>query len=311
LFVATDDGVFERRNNNWQGLAMGGCPCGPRLSALATFRDELWVGGFDSGLCRFDGKHWHHYQGNSYLPSDMINHLATGRGRLYVATLKGLVIIDKRLHFSRFTRDQCVDNPGNNCPFYESVTGIASDQSTANVWIADTGSVHRFSSRKWRHFYRAKGITSEHITRIAADRSRIAVGTSDKGLLLFDNGKFFRILDDSTGLSDNWIMDLSFDRSGALWIATCTRGVSRYDNGTWRTWTTLDGLSDDYALTVSEIQGRIWIGHFRGISILSGYGIVNLSVKDGLAGNEVHAILEHRGKVYLATDGGLTILETT
>jgi ligand-binding sensor domain-containing protein len=311
-YAATDESLLHADNgsHDWQPAALGGCPCGPRLSALASFRGDLWVGGFDSGLCRFDGRRWHHYRAPAELPSDMVNHMAVGRDRLYVATLKGLAVVDSRGRFTLHTREQCVDNTGANCPWYESVTGVAADPVQENIWIADTGSLHRWSSRKWKHLYRQRGIVSERITRVAARNGMQALGTSDRGILLREHGKDFRTLDDQQGLADNWVMDLDFDRSGALWIATCTRGISRYKDGHWQTWTTADGLTDDYTLTIAEIDGRIWVGHFRGISILTEQGIRHLRPSDGLAGAEVHDILQHDGKVYLATDGGLTVVGT-
>lgn len=314
-YAATDGGIFvadapttEALPVVWRQLPPRGCPCGPRIAAIASYNGELWVGGFDSGLCRFDGKTWHQYRAPADLPSDMINHMAVGRHRLYVATLKGLVVVDDRGQLQAHTRSQCVDNTTANCPWYESVTGVAADATDRNVWVADTGSIHRWSSRRWRHLYRARGINSEHITRIAARDGQIAVGTSDQGVLWGNATDKFVNLDDQQGLADNWVMDLAFDRSGALWVATCTRGISRYKDGAWRTWDTSHGLADDYTLSVTEIDGRIWVGHFDGLSILTEQGIVHLGQKEGLAGGEVHDIVEHNGKVYLATDGGLTVV---
>jgi len=321
FYAATDNGVFRSIGSGtptdtatlgppgkWHRLPPRGCPCGPRIASIASFNGDLWVGGFDSGLCRFDGNSWHHFRAPEDLPSDMVNHMAVGRHRLYVATLKGLVVIDDRGHFTTHKRSQCLEDTSANCPWYESITGIGADPVSRNVWIADTGSVHRWSSRKWKHLYRRRGIISERITRIAAQNGRIAVGTSDQGILWSDQAADFIKMDDQQGLADNWVMDLTFDRSGALWVATCTRGLSRYYNGQWRTWSKADGLADDYTLSVADIDGRIWVGHFAGISILTTTGTVHLGAEDGLPGGEVHDIVEHNGRVYLATDGGLAVV---
>ncbi len=320
-YAATDSGVLRAIGSSnptaatspsppekWYRLPPRGCPCGPRIASIASYNGDLWVGGFDSGLCRFDGSSWHHFRAPDDMPSDMVNHMAVGRHRLYVATLKGLVVIDERGHFTTHKRSQCVDNTSANCPWYESITGIGADSESRNVWIADTGSVHRWSSRKWKHLYRKRGIISERITRIAANAGRIAVGTSDQGILWSDQTGDFVRMDDQQGLADNWVMDLTFDRSGALWVATCTRGLSRYHEGQWRNWSTDDGLADNYTLSVADIGGRIWVGHFRGISILTTTGTVHLGAEDGLPGGEVHDIVEHDGRVYLATDGGLAVV---
>jgi ligand-binding sensor domain-containing protein len=289
-------------------MPLGGCPCGPRLSALAHFDGALWVGSFDNGLCRLDGTRWTHYYGPELLPSDMINDLAATKTHLYVATLKGLAVVDRKGGFSLATHEQCVDNPKSNCPWHPSVTGAAADRESGTVWVADTGAVHRVGKR-WKHFYRHSGLTSDRITRVASRRGTTAVATSDQGVFLKTGSGAFVNWDDQMGLADNWVMDLAFDRSGALWAATCTRGVSRFLDGEWRTYTTGQGLADDYALSIAEVEGRIWVGTFRGVTVLTESGPVTLSAADGLAGNEVHDILEHRGKVFLATDGGLSVVE--
>ena len=325
LHVGTDEGVFvsppapggndlkpETRNlkPRWELLALGGCPCGPRLSAMAVFRGKLWVGSFDNGLCRLDKTGWTHFEGAAFLPSDMVNHMTASRRRLYVATLKGIVVIDKKGNFTQHTVEQCFDNNKNPCPWHASVTGVAVDPVTGRAWVADTGAVHRLGSTRWKHFYKHSGIKSDRVTRIAARDDFIAVGTGDMGLHWRNGaGKKFTTVDDQHGPADNWVMDVEFDGAGALWVATCTRGISRYFDGEWSSLTVADGLVDDYTLAVSEIDSRIWVGTLSGVTILTETGPVTLTTAEGLSGDEVHDILKYDDKIYLATDGGLTIIE--
>jgi len=317
LVVGTDEGAFvesverEEAAAAWSMLSLGGSPCGPRLSSVTSFNGALWVGSFDNGLCRFDGRRWTHFSGPEHLPSDMVNHMEATRRHLYVGTLKGLTVVDRDGTLTQYTKEQCIDNTKADCPWHSSVTGISIDRVRHKPWVADTGSVHRLGSRGWKHYFKRRGLASSRITRIAVRDGLVAIGTSDIGIQLKRPGHDFETVDDQQGLADNWVMDLEFDRSGALWVGTCTRGVSRLFEGEWRSWTTADGLADDYILSVTEIEGRIWVGTFRGMSILTERGIVNLSAEDGLAGNEVHDTTMHEGKVYLATDGGLTVIELT
>lgn len=309
--LATDEGIRTRPavGGSWTILPDDGLPCGPRLAALATFRGELWVGGFDSGVCRLHAGRWIQYRGPEHLPSDMVNHMAATRRRLYVATLAGVAVVDRDGVFRQATHEDCVEDIKRPCPWHASVTGVTVDPADGRTWLADTGAVHRVRSTRWTHYYRRSGVTSNRITRIAARDGRVAVGTVDQGVLLKEGSGPFASLNDRGGLTDNWIMDLTWDRAGALWVATCTRGLGRWDGTRWTTWTTRDGLSDDYTLSVDEIDGRLWVGTLRGLTVLSPAGVVRLSTRDGLAGDEVHDVLAHGGKVYLATDGGLTEVE--
>lgn len=317
LLLATDDGVrvappgpeADGEPALWGRLSLDGCPCGPRLSSVTSFRGELWVGSFDNGLCRLHNGRWTHYQGVEFLPSDMVNRLAASRRQLYVATLRGLAVVDKHGTFTQYTHDQCVDNVKADCPWHPAVNGVAVDPKLHRAWVADTGAVHRIGSKGWKHYFRKRGVASSKITSLAVFDGEVAVGTSDLGIQMKFPGKNFQTVGDQRGLADNWVMDLTFDKAGALWVGTCTRGISRFYEGKWRSWTTAEGLADDYVLSINEIDGRIWVGSFRGVSVLTETGIRHLSAADGLAGNEVHDAAKHEGKVYLATDGGLAIVE--
>ena len=311
LVLATDEGVLTRpaAGGPWTPLADDGLPCGPRLSALAMFRGELWVGGFDSGVCRLHEGRWIQYRGRAHLPSDMVNHMAATESRLTIATLAGVAVVDRHGVFQQATHQDCVEDIRRPCPWHGSVTGVAVDPATGRTWLSDTGAVHRIGHRRWTHYYRRAGISSSRITRIAARDGKVAVGTVDQGILLKDGPGSFQGINDRMGLTDNWIMDLAWDGSGALWVATCTRGLGRWDGAGWTTWTTREGLTDDYTLSVGEIDGRIWVGTLRGLTILSPTGAVRLTTRDGLSGDEVHAVLAFEDKVVLATDGGLTTLE--
>lgn len=322
-FVATDDGVYvsggecaapadaepgDAGATCWTPLSTAGCPCGPRLSALARFGGELWVGSFDNGVCRYDGRKWRHYEGPAYLPSDMVNHMGATRRYLYIATLKGVAVVDRKGNFQQYTHEQCIGAARGMCPWHASVTGATVDTSSGRVWLSDTGAVHRLHTRHWKHFYEKSGLTSRRITRIAAQGGKVAVGTVDQGVLISEDGKRFVRFDDQSGPADNWVMDLEYDSAGALWVATCTRGVSRFMDGGWTHYSLGEGLVDDYVLSVTEIDGRIWVGTLSGVTVLTEKGSVSLTPQRGLSGSEVHDMLEIDGRVYLATDAGLSIV---
>jgi ligand-binding sensor domain-containing protein len=53
---------------------------------------------------------------------------------------------------------------------------------------------------------------------------------------------------------------------GALWFGT-RGGVSRFDGGTWTTYTTDDGLADNYVTSIAVApDGALWFGTFGGVS---------------------------------------------
>ncbi len=314
--VGTDSGLFVSAGPAAAGsdaavgvepVALGGCPCGPRISSVEVFQGHLWAGGFDGGLCRLDKTGWTRFAGPDYLPSDMVNRLEATRRFLFVATLKGLVTVDTRGHFRRYVEADCVDNLRGPCPWHQSVPGVALDPTDATVWVADAGAIHNIRGNRWKHYFRKAGVDTTEITRIAAGRDFIVAATLDSGLLVKGRReRTFRVLDERHGLSDNWVMDVTVAEDGAVWAATCTRGVSRWKDGRWTTFTRQEGLADDYTLSVNEIDGRMWVGTLKGLTVLSSAGVVSLSSRDGLPGDEIHDAVAMGNRVWLATDGGLS-----
>lgn len=309
--IATERGVLRRKGrDHWEELPIVQMPCGDRISALAEFNGSLWIGSFDAGLCRWDGSTFHHYDGPDYLPSDMINDLSADANYLYVATNKGLTLIDNRGQVVQKTKQDCLRNLAANCPWFSSVNGVTVDEQKGAVWISDLGSVHRIDTDPWHHYFRRAGIQSHSITRIAARDDRVAVGTSDQGIRLKRGKKFYRI-DEQDGVTDNWITDLSWDSKGRLLVATCTKGISRLNlDNSIETWTSSNGLLDDYTLTVREIFGAIWVGTLSGLSIIKDEEVVNLTTLQGLSGNEIHDIISYRDRIWVATNGGLSVIKS-
>jgi ligand-binding sensor domain-containing protein len=288
--------------------------CGDRISALQVVGGALWIGSFDRGLCRLDAQQRvTRFAGPKYLPSDMVNALASDGRSLYVATDAGLAIVDPAGDFSQHTHAQCIGQLDARCPWHAAVNGVAVEPGSGAVWVGDIGALHRIDpvTGDWRHPGTRAVLGTQALTRVAARDGEVAIGTSDRGLLLRSaSGKRTRAIDDQAGLADNWITDLAYDRGGRLWVATCTRGVSvREPDGRLRHLDTGDGLADDYVLSVQELAGRIWIGTLRGVSVIEGEHVTSLSTADGLSGDEVHDAVLYDGAVWLATDGGLSVVE--
>jgi ligand-binding sensor domain-containing protein len=307
-YLATDDGVFKMDGAKLVALPLGGMPCGGRVVSIASFRGALWVGSFDRGLCRLDSNGWTRYQAPGDLPSNRVNDIIATDKHLYVATDLGLAVVDRKGRIVQRTVKECTDDLKRKCPWHASVNGVAVDRRGLVPWMADVGAVHRMRGRQWRRYQRNAGLESQRLTRIAVQDGVVAIGTSDQGIFLKGRRGPFRRYDDQNGLADNWVMDLSFDSAGRLWVATCTKGVSVFEKEHWTHYGTENGLADNYAMAVREINGRMWIGTLSGLTVLGKEGPINLNTLGGLSGNEVHDFVVHKGLVYVATDGGLTLI---
>ncbi len=114
------------------------------------------------------------------------------------------------------------------------------------------------------------------------------------------------------GLPDDNILAIHVE-GDEVWLGT-EGGLARYQGDEWRAWTREDGLPWP-AISAIDIHPRnrdVWLGSWGG-------GLIRLSggrfdhfdqLNSGLAGNLVFAVAVVDDQVWVATNGGLSVLDT-
>jgi ligand-binding sensor domain-containing protein/signal transduction histidine kinase len=149
-----------------------------------------------------------------------------------------------------------------------------------------------------RHVWHASDGLSEQTVQAFAQTpdGYLWIGTTG-GLVRFD-GAQFTVFDrqNTPALQENSIFSLMVARDGTLWIGTEGGGLAHYAGGKFRSWTTRDGLSNDFVRTIAEdAAGRIWIGTDNGLLRLEHGRFVRIDGAAGIAPLAVHAIYRDRG----------------
>lgn len=122
------------------------------------------------------------------------------------------------------------------------------------------------------------------------------IGTTG-GLVRFD-GAHVTVFDrqNTPQLRENSIFCLMVSRDGTLWIGTEGGGLTRYAHGQFRSWTTHEGLSNDFVRTlVQDANGAIWAGTDNGLLRLQGDQFVRVDNTPAVPPIAVHAIFSDRG----------------
>jgi len=142
------------------------------------------------------------------------------------------------------------------------------------AFLATASSFPPYQLNSWTT---ANGLPHDSIQTILQTRDGFLWFPTLNGLARFD-GLNFRVFRKGTtkGLTSNaFSMALWEDRSGALWAATRDAGVTRYQNGEFRTFTIADGLPSNQVLRIDEDdRGVLWFytaydlaiwkdGHFK------------------------------------------------
>jgi hypothetical protein len=123
----------------------------------------------------------------------------------------------------------------------------------------------------------------------------IGYPTSDEalgGLGFFDKKQWISC-NQTPGITDKHVNDIEISESGAIWAATDKAGVSVFEGGAWKTFTTEDGLPNDitYDLAIDS-QGQIFVATYDGVAFLSGdkWSVAYSKSNGTLFGTSVHAI---------------------
>lgn len=94
----------------------------------------------------------------------------------------------------------------------------------------------------------------------------------------------------------------------SVWAGT-DRGLARFNDGRWRTYTTADGLAHRVVLSIAEDPETkdLWIGTAGGLSRFSaGRFDTYTQINSGLSNDFVHAVTVLRGEVWAGTMAGLS-----
>jgi len=212
-----------------------------------------------------------------------------------------------------------------------------------HTWAATEGGVVCYSASQHVKFTTADGLAGNWVWAIAVDsRGRLWFGTYRGVSVLDDGGTPFDKGDDTwvtfttaDGLADNWVYAIAVDSGGRLWFGTAmwfgpASGVSVLDYGdtlfdkgddTWTTFTTADGLADNYIRSIAtDSGGRLWFGtRSGGVSVLDHGGTpfykgddtwTTFTTADGLANNLVWAIaIDGGNRAWFGTLGGVSIVD--
>jgi len=207
------------------------------------------------------------------------------------------------------------------------------------TWVATTGGVVCYSATQQVKFTAADGLPCDPVYAVAVDsEGRLWFGTPCGVSVLDDGGTPFDKDDDTwatfttaDGLADNAVLAIAVDGGNRLWFGTWGGGVSVLDHGgtpfdkgdnTWATFTTADGLADNWVRAIAVDSGeRLWFGTCGGgVSMLDDGGSpfdkgddtwTTFTTADGLASNDVRAIaIDRGGRLWFGThDGGVSVLD--
>jgi ligand-binding sensor domain-containing protein len=140
---------------------------------------------------------------------------------------------------------------------------------------------------------------------VASGGGAVWLASEDCGAIRL-RGDGFEIFDRAAGLPSSWAVDVAVAPDGTAWVATLRHGVVAISpDGRHRV---VAGLPDSWILHVGAGEdGVLRVGTQGGAVDVDAAGLVRPIV--GLSDSRVHALLETGGRLWAATELGLSIAD--
>ncbi len=334
--------IFQYNCQTWwrqNGLSANG------INSITQTKDgHLWLG-TSAGLVRFDGNEFKAYnkgQAPSARSIVVMSVSAARHGGLWFGMERGSFGFCDGADVSMLGREEWGGLNMNIHSLLESREG--------DVWIAaETGAARLIQGKSLEPILSlAEGKSQYDVTAMCQDsKGRIWLGTSRRGMFCWENGKLSKVPDpkldelvvqclteDREGhiwagtqlglicynekfehlpFPSPWYSTrtLLADRHGVLWIGTASGGLARYLNGNLTQFRKVDGLADDFVVSLAEDdEGSLWVGTRNGLSQLSDVKIPTYGKGEGLSGDINVAVSgSRRGGIWVATSDGLAYFD--
>ncbi len=275
-------------------------------------KGNLWLGTYDGGVSRYDGKTFTNLTTVQGLTSNKIWDICEDKaGNLWFSTWDGGVSCYDGKSFTKYTTAQgLADN---------LVCAVMEDKD-GNMWFGTAGGVSRLNhDGSIKSYTTDDGLVGNNVSSILQDKNgNFWFGTWSHGLSFY-NGTFMNYTAED-GLANNTIGSILQDKDGTMWFGSGRGKISWLDKKNnhpaekprFRNYNLGEGLSD--VNNVSEDKnGNIWFGTDGGAFRLSSEkksnpdkgSFMNITIREGLPNNMINGVIEDdSGNMWIFTDNG-------
>ncbi len=316
---------------------------GVKSRLLLTDRDgSLWIGTNDQGLIHVHQQSFDSFTHSDGLSGDMVLRLFEDReGSVWAGTLRGLDRF-RDLPISTLSKREGLSDDTAGSVFaslsggvwigtaaglnrvergritvFDRRTGLSSDtvgsiyeDSHDTLWVDTSNGLTYGRSGRFHAFPAGGGLRS--ITAAAEDRDgALWFADREQGLIAIEANKIKKVIPWSS-FARKQAFALAADlKRGGLLIGFAEGGVAYYREGLPPHWYTAgDGLGPSRITDIHiDAEGTAWIATQGGLTKLRDGRLATLTVKNGLACDQVHSIVEDEDRyLWLNTPCGLQVL---
>jgi len=296
---------------------------------------DIWFGTEENGVLRFNEKNntrlWYQYNAtnSNRLPSNWINDILIRHGKVWIATRKGLSVLDPETEsFTNYNHDSA-----DPLSLIDDAVWSLMEDETGNVWIATyTGEINIYYpgilnfTNIGERVGNNIGLNKKIASAIVEDNDGgLWIATFGGGLNYINRtkriAKYYPVTDPGKGKISNEVKSILKHPNGKLWLGTLD-GLGVFDIRT-ESIRYIDLEVVNAKLTAKLINAMVidndgvWVGtNGGGLRFLTFDGretrsFISLpNAPDGLSDNYINALLKDGDNLWIATQNGLNVLNT-
>ncbi len=161
-----------------------------------------------------------------------------------------------------------------------SIVHDVKQDTTGRMWFATRTGITVYDGHEWKSYNRNDGLQAMTYFRIKIDEKGIVWCLASAKLFVsyFTKGKWFNInlSEELTNITELTSFELFYTENEInLFVGTLQSGVFFYYQGKWKQLTTKDGLLSNHINSLVVMDGKLYIATNRGISIFDGVNFDN------------------------------------
>jgi signal transduction histidine kinase/ligand-binding sensor domain-containing protein/ActR/RegA family two-component response regulator len=260
---------------------------------------NMWVGLFDSGLTCLRETPFTGFGVPEGLANDDVQNILQARnGDIWLGTNGNGVSRLSNGKLTHYTMRQGL---------IDDIVMTLAEGDDGAVWVGGPRGLSRIQDGRVMTLPDPNHVLQGGVRSLLPSRGgTLLVGTTSAGLATLRNGQFVVVRPPGDPIAPS-IQAILRDRTGAVWLAG-NRGLTRIRGDRAKTFTTADGLGDNYVLSLYEDEaGAVWVGTFGGgLSRIHGDAVRTLSVREGLYDSSAFAILpDDFGYLWMSCNKGI------
>ncbi len=283
IWLGTDNGgLVQLKKSMVKNITKeNGLPENAVTSVLQDREGFWWIGTRNSGLAKMkENQVISVFNRESGLSGNRVRVLfEDDLGALWIGTEGGGINILQNGRLSQMTENFGLTS--------NNITAILQDRYKA-IWIGTDNGLVEYSEGKVQSFNESEGLTNRHIhVLLESTRDTLYIGT--RAGLFRRTGNSITRLNPEIPDTELDVASLYEDGQGTLWIGTNGSGLKKFSNGVVTSFTTEQGLHDNYIFSITEDKfGNLWMSSYNRIFRVSRQQLNEFS------GNKISSIISTR-----------------